>query len=153
MTRFEKTGERRKAWELFLRAHAGVSDVLDAELEQERGLPLTWYDVLVQLNAAGGRLRMQDLARAILFSKSGLTRLVDRMERAGLVRREACEDDARGTFAAITAAGRRVLARARPVHRRGIEEHFSRHLSATETRAIEAGLRKIVEALDTERGS
>ena len=138
--------EALAAWEAFLYAHAAVIEKLNAELEAERQMPLTWYDVLIQLQGAGGRARMQELARSILFSKSGLTRLVDRMERAGLVRREACADDGRGTFAVITAAGSRALARARSVHHRGIEEHFARHLTAGEMRAIESGLRKVSRA-------
>jgi len=139
--------ERMAAWETFLVAHAAVTDALNDELVSQRELPLTWYDVLIQLQDRGGRARMQDLARSILFSKSGLTRLIDRMEKAGVVRREACTQDARGTYAVITAAGKRVLAKARPLHHRGIEEHFSRHLTDTEARAIKTGLRKVVGAL------
>lgn len=141
------TQEELAAWEAFLYAHAAVIEKLNAELEAERQMPLTWYDVLIQLQGADGRARMQELARSILFSKSGLTRLVDRMERAGLVRREACADDGRGTFAVITAAGSRALAKARSVHHRGIEEHFARHLTPSELRAIESGLRKVSQAL------
>lgn len=139
----ELTQQELAAWEAFLYAHAAVIEKLNAELEAERQMPLTWYDVLIQLQGAGGRARMQELARSILFSKSGLTRLVDRMERAGLVRREACADDGRGTFAVITAAGSRALAKARSVHHRGIEAHFARHLTPAELRAIESGLRKL----------
>jgi DNA-binding MarR family transcriptional regulator len=139
--------DRMGAWQAFLTAHAAVTDVLDRELEQGRQLPLTWYDVLIQLQERGGRARMQELARSILFSKSGLTRLIDRMEKAGVVRREACSDDARGTYAVITAAGRRTLARARPVHHRGIEQHFARHLTDAEARAIKSGLGKVTRAL------
>lgn len=142
----ELSRQQMCAWEAFLYAHAAVIEKLNAELEAERQMPLTWYDVLIQLQGAGGRARMQELARSILFSKSGLTRLVDRMERAGLVRREACADDGRGTFAVITAAGSRALAKARAVHHRGIEEHFARHLTAAELRAIESGLGKVSRA-------
>src|SRR5438045_3780930 len=103
------------AWRLFLEAHAALVEVLAAELERERGLPLTWYDVLVQLaEAPDGRLRMQDLARSVLISKSGLTRLVDRMERAGMVERQPCPSDLRGTFAVLTDAGRAALRGAAP---------------------------------------
>src|SRR3954463_6481530 len=92
--------ERIRTWRLFLATHASVAEVLDAELQAERSMPLTWYDVLVNLDhAPGGRMRMQHLAEAVLFSRSGLTRLADRMERAGLISREACPDDRRGTFA------------------------------------------------------
>lgn len=139
--------ERMEAWKAFLRAHAAVTEALDRELEAERQLPLTWYDVLIQLQERGGRARMQELARSILFSKSGLTRLIDRMVKAGAVRREACPQDARGTYAVITPEGRRTLARARPMHHRGIEQHFSRHLTDAEARAIKSGLRKVARAL------
>lgn len=140
-----------KAWEAFLRAHAAVVETLDAELQRERGLSLVWYDVLIQLADHAGSMRMQDLARSILFSKSGLTRLIDRMERDGLVRRESCAEDGRGTLARITPAGRRVLARARTVHHRGIQEHFLAHLIGSETRAISIGLGKVSAALDRGR--
>ncbi len=93
------------------------------------------YDVLVQLvEADGGRLRMQDLADRVVFSRSGLTRLVDRMVSEGLVTRERCDDDRRGTFASITAAGRARLRQASGVHLRGVAEHFARHLSPARAR-------------------
>lgn len=134
------------AWEQFLRAHAAVTGRLNDELVAERELPLTWYDVLTQLQEHGGRMRMRELAESILFSKSGLTRLVDRMSQAGVVRREACAEDGRGAYAAITAAGLRVLAKARPVHHRGIERHFGGLLTDAEASAIESGLRKVASA-------
>src|SRR5512134_3413797 len=99
----EISPERMAAWRTFLVAHARVTDVLASELEAEGGLPLTWYDVLVQLSEApDNRLRMQELARAVLLSKSGLTRLVDRMTSGGLVTREPCLDDRRGTFVCLS---------------------------------------------------
>ena len=142
--------DRMYAWETFLLAHAAVSDALSEELDRSCGIQLTWYDVLIQLHQHGGRLRMQELARSILFSKSGLTRLIDRMERAGFVRRQACADDGRGTLAVLTPAGKRALAKARPVHHRGIEQHFARLLSDAEVRAITSGLGKVVRALRPE---
>ncbi len=135
-----------EAWRAFLEAHASVTARLDDELRRERDLPLTWYDVLLSLERAGGRLRMQDLARAVLFSRSGLTRLVDRMEQARLVAREPCADDRRGTFAVLTAEGRRALRRAAPVHLRGIARHFSDHLSPQERRLLAAALAKLARA-------
>ena len=142
--------DRMRAWETFLFAHAAVTDVLSAELDRDRGMPLAWYDVLIQLHEHDGSLRMQELARSILFSKSGLTRLIDRMERAGMVRRESCADDGRGTLAVLTPAGKRALAKARPVHHRGIEQHFARLLNDAEVRAITSGLGKVVRALRPE---
>ena len=78
-----------RAWRLFLEVHARVVNRLELELRDETGMPLTWYDVLVQLSEAPGhKLRMQELARRVLISKSGLTRLVDRLCAAGYVERE-----------------------------------------------------------------
>ncbi len=112
------------AWRAFLRAHALVTRVLDAELMAECDLPLGSYEVLLRLNdAPDRRLRMTELADSVLLSRSGLTRLVDRLERDGLIRRQACASDARGTNAVITDEGRRRLREAAPVHLRGVREH------------------------------
>ena len=144
--------ERLAAWRLLLEAHAAVVDRLGRELEAACGLPLTWYDVLVQLAAAPeGRLRMRDLARAVLLSRSGLTRLVDRMEASGMVCREAHPSDGRGAFAVLTPAGRTALRRAAPVHLRGIEAHFARHLSDAGAAALRDALSRVVDA-ERDRG-
>lgn len=136
-----------RAWRAFLEAHAAVTRRLEAELERETGLPLAWYDVLVQLSEApGGALRMQELARSVLLSKSGVSRLVDRIEAAGFVRRGPCDDDRRGTLASLTPAGRRALRRAAPVHLRGIGEHFARHLGAREAAALAGMLSRLAAA-------
>ena len=134
-------------WREFLEAHAVVVGVLEAELDAERDLPLAWYDVLVSLSEAPDRrLRMQDLASRVLFSRSGLTRLLDRMAAAGLVKRERCDDDRRGTFAVLTAAGGRRLRDASGVHLRGVRGHFDRHLTDTDVRALHHALRKVLDA-------
>src|SRR5918996_2976311 len=91
-----------EAWKAFLRAQAGLITTLDRELVAEQGLPITFFDVLVQLSVAGGRLRMSELADAVVLSRSGVTRLVDRMVRAGLVAREACPHDRRSLDAGAT---------------------------------------------------
>ena len=136
------------AWRAFLTAHARVTERLEHELAVERDLPLAWYDVLVQLSEAPARrLRMHDLARAVLLSRAGLTRLVDRMTTAGFVERTPCEEDRRGTYVAMTDEGRDALANAAPVHLRGIAEHFSGLLCETETAALEGIMRRVVEAL------
>jgi DNA-binding MarR family transcriptional regulator len=120
-----------------LRVHRDVVARLDAELEREQGLPLSSYEVLISLaDAPDGRLRMGELAGALLLSRSGLTRLVDRLAREGLVERERCEDDARGYFAVITDAGRHKLEGARPAHWAGVREHFLRHLSDADLDAL-----------------
>ena len=135
------------AWRRLLEAHATVTELLEHELVAERGLPLSRYDVLLNLaEAPGGRLRMQELSASVLLSKSGLSRLVDRMVEAGLVRRERCEDDRRGWFAVLTDQGRSALRRAAPVHLRGIHEHFTRHLSPEEVEVLTAALSRVVAA-------
>jgi DNA-binding MarR family transcriptional regulator len=135
------------AWRLLLEAHASTTELLEHELVAERGLPLNRYDVLLNLaEAPGGRLRMQELSASVLLSKSGLSRLVDRMVEAGLVRRERCEDDRRGWFAVLTDQGRSALRRAAPIHLRGIHEHFARHLDPAEVEALTAALSKVVAA-------
>lgn len=136
------------AWRAFLTAHARVTDVLARELRDEDDLPLTWYDVLVQLSeAAGHRLRMQELAGRVLLSKSGLTRLIDRMERAGLVRRVACDDDRRGTFAEMTTAGYERLRDSAPTHLRGVREHFADAIDDREAAILATALRRVVDRL------
>jgi DNA-binding MarR family transcriptional regulator len=140
--------ERLAAWAAFLRAHAAVKAKLERELLVERDLPLTWYEVLLHLNAFGHELRMQELARSVLLSKSGLTRLVDRMEAAGLVARRACESDRRGLMVGITPAGDAALRRAAPVHLRGVTEHFTSHLSIEELRVLQTVMERVAEAAE-----
>jgi DNA-binding MarR family transcriptional regulator len=144
----ELTEEQFDAWKAFLRAQAELIRTLDQELESERGMPITFFDVLAQLSNAGGQLRMSELADAVLLSRSGVTRLVDRMVRTGLVRREQCETDRRASYATITPEGKRALKRAMPVHMRGIEEHFGRHLSCDEAKTLAAALGRMVSSPD-----
>jgi DNA-binding MarR family transcriptional regulator len=126
-----------RAWRLFLRAHAGITRRLESDLVAEQRLSLASYDVLVQLvEAPQGRLRMSELAERVLLSRSGLTRLVDRLEREGLVRREACEDDARGLFTVVTETGVDRLRTASPTHLRGVSEYAVGRLSDDEAEAL-----------------
>jgi DNA-binding MarR family transcriptional regulator len=136
--------QRLDAWRAFLRAHAVLTDTLDRELQAERDLPLAWYDVLLNLvEADGHQLRMRDLADRVMLSRSGLTRLVDRMATAGLVSRRPDPDDRRGTLACLTDAGMQTLRRAAPVHLRGVEEHFARHLRDDEVPVVRAAFERI----------
>jgi DNA-binding MarR family transcriptional regulator len=129
--------EELGAWRGLLRVHAGMTKALDAELVREHGLPLSSYEVLLFLaDAPDGRLRMSELAEGVLLSRSGLTRLVDRMERDGLLRRERCEDDARGYHALITDKGRELFGHARRTHLDGVRERFLSHLSPDELRTL-----------------
>jgi DNA-binding MarR family transcriptional regulator len=141
------------AWRLLLEVHATTTELLERELVAERGLPLSRYDVLLNLaEAPGGRLRMQELSASVLLSKSGLSRLVDRMVEAGLVRRERCQDDRRGWFAVLTDQGRSALRRAAPVHLRGIHEHFARHLAPEEVQVLTAALSRVMAAAAASAG-
>lgn len=136
-----------EAWKTFLEAHARAIDVLTRELKAAEGLPLTWYDVLVQLyEAPERRLRMQELADAVLLSKSGITRLVDRMERDGLVSRRRCADDRRGTFAELTDAGHQRLRATAPAHLEGVQRYFTSLLDDEEARTLTTLLGRVVQA-------
>ncbi len=113
-----------------LRVHAGLMKTLDSDLASGHGLSLSTYEVLLFLaDAPGGRMRMAQLADSVLLSRSGLTRLVDRLERAGLVEREPCPSDQRGFNALITVEGRQVFDAARETHLRGVRERFLSHFS------------------------
>ena len=143
---------RLEAWRAFLHGHLLLTSTLGREMEAETGLPLTWYDVLLNLNEAGGRLRMQELARAVLLSKSGLTRLVDRMVTAGYVGRQPDAGDRRGMLAVLTDEGKAALRRAAPVHLRGIDEHFGRHLSEEEAEVVLAVFDRVRSTLGGSTG-
>jgi DNA-binding MarR family transcriptional regulator len=139
-------------WRSFLRAHATVVRTLEAELVAANQLPLPWYDVLVQLvEAPGRRLRMTELAERVLLSRSGVTRLVDRMVRAGLIRRTPCEDDLRGTYAEVTPAGVDGLRAAAPVHLGGVATHMTSLLEPAELAALGAAMEKISRAAAADR--
>src|SRR5215213_3957792 len=110
----ELTAAELAAWRGFLRVHSAVAKRLDAQLESAHDLPLSSYEVLITLQSAPARrLRMAELADRVLLSRSGMTRLVDRLERDGLLARDTCAADARGCFAVLTEAGDDLLARAR----------------------------------------
>jgi DNA-binding MarR family transcriptional regulator len=137
--------EELAAWRGMLRVHSGLTKALDAELVRAHRLPLSSYEVLLFLaDSPGGQMRMSELADGVLLSRSGLTRLVDRMERDGLIRRERCEQDARGWFAAITDEGRELFRAARATHLDGVRERFLSHFSRAELRTL-AGLWEKVE--------
>jgi DNA-binding MarR family transcriptional regulator len=129
----ELTPAELGAWRGMLRVHSALVRELDAELEGAHALPLSSYDVLINLQRAPGRrLRMAELADCVLLSRSGVTRLVDRLERDGLLTRDSCESDGRGLFAVLTDQGEELLSRARPTHLAGVRERFLRHFTETE---------------------
>jgi DNA-binding MarR family transcriptional regulator len=125
-------GELR-AWRGLLRAHACLAKRLDSELEHAHGLPMSSYEVLHHLEeTTGGRMRMCELAEQAQLSRSGLTRLIDRMEREGLVERCSCDHDARGSYACLTDPGRERLQEARGTHLAVIRDQFFSHFSELE---------------------
>lgn len=141
---------RLRPWVAFLRAHAAVTRRLEAELAAERGLSLADYDALVQLAIADDRrLRMSELADRVVLSRSGVSRLVDRLVAQGLVVRRACPTDARGSWAELTPDGLDRLREAAPVHLRGVDAYFLAPLSDDDRDALVRGLEAIVRQLDT----
>ena len=137
------SAERLRAWRLYFESALALVDVLDSDFERDTGLPIRWYDVLVHLEEAPDGLRMNDLADRILYSKSGFTRVVDRMEAAGLVRRVRPENDRRSIFVVGTDEGREKMEHARRRHRHWIQEHFSGPLSDTDIEALTLALEKL----------
>jgi DNA-binding MarR family transcriptional regulator len=136
------------AWAALLRVHAAVVPVLDRELQAACKLPLTWYDVLLELNAAPGRrLSMGELGEVAVVSRSRVSRVVDQLAAEGLVTREANPDDRRSAYAAITDAGRGRLRVAAPVYLGGIRRHFTSRMSAAECRSVATALEKVLAAL------
>ena len=136
------------AWRAFLEAHSAVVGRIDAELLADGLVPLPWYDVLFAISEAPGRrLRLRDLARRLVLSRSGATRLVDRLAAAGLVERERVEEDRRGAVAVLTPEGAGALRRAWPRYADGINRLFLAALTADEMATIRAALERMATAL------
>jgi DNA-binding MarR family transcriptional regulator len=139
--------ERNACWRTFLTAHAAVIDRIERDLAEEGLMPLSWYDVLLALYEAPERkLRMHELARAILVTRGGLTRLVARIEKAGLLRREPDPADGRGLYAVLTEGGLEALRRTWPTYARGIAEHFGKHLNDEDVEVLDRALRRVLIA-------
>lgn len=137
------TEEQLAGWRVFLESAFALIDILDAELQAAREMTLRWYDVLVHLEEAEDGLRMNELAGRILASKSGLTRVVDRMEEEGLVRRERPPGDRRVVQVSITPEGLEALHASRVVHHRSIQQHFVQHLDQRDLTALTRALEKV----------
>ncbi len=134
-------------WPLFLTTHAVLVERIEARLVAAALPPLAWYDVLWALERAPERrLRMSELAENVVLSRSNLTRLVDRLEAAGVVARERSEEDRRGAYAVITTAGRELRRRMWPVYETAIRELFESQLAATEVRHVSAALTRMLGA-------
>ena len=125
------------AWRGMLRVHSALVKQLDAELSTAHKLPLSSYEVLLNLESApGNKRRMAELADSVLLSRSGMTRLVDRLEKDGLLRRDTCTDDGRGAFAVLTENGAAALAEARRTHLDGVREKFLKQFDEGELRVL-----------------
>ena len=137
---------RIEPWRAFLQAHARVTRRLDEELRAEHDLSLAEYDALLSIaEAPDRRIRMRQLADRVILSKSGVTRLIDRLVLDGLVQRDACLSDARGAEAVLTAAGLDRLRRASRTHLRGIDEHFLAAVGDDDLSVIQRSMRAIAE--------
>src|SRR6476646_4005563 len=125
-----QTHNRLESWVSFLRAHAAITRQLNTDLLNAHGLTLSDYEVLLRLsNAEHGMMRRVDLAQSVLLTASGITRLLDGLERTGLVEKAACPSDARVSYAKLTASGRRKFAEAAQTHLGGIEALFTGRFS------------------------
>jgi len=136
--------EELAAWAGLLRAHARLVGRLDAELRAEHGFGISSYEVLVRLAQSPNGMRLLDLSKSALITQSGMSRLVDRLETEGLVRRASAPDDGRGCLAVITEAGRRRLREANRSHLAGVRRLFLDRLDPGEM----ASLGRLWERLD-----
>jgi DNA-binding MarR family transcriptional regulator len=132
-----KEAEQIAAWRAFITAHAVLIERIEHELADANVMPLGWYDVLFALSEAPEkRLRMHELAQAVILSRSGLTRLVDRLEAAGLLYRERTAMDRRGAFAVLTDKGLAELHKTWPIYAQGIKKYFAHQLSDNEIHVL-----------------
>jgi DNA-binding MarR family transcriptional regulator len=137
-----------RAWGTFLQAHASITRVLDTELRRDADLSLADFDVLMQLALGNGTLRMGELARATLLSRSGTTRRVERLERCGLVERTVADADRRSVRVSLTPAGVESFRAALDVHASGIATHFVAALDSDDAPVLRAVLQKVIVDCD-----
>lgn len=134
------------AWRAFLNAHAAVIHTIEEDLAQAHRVPLSSYDVLLTLSEAPDhRLRMHEIAERVILSRSGLTRLVDRLEKEGFLYRERCGEDRRGAYAVLSNAGLEALRQAWPIYARGIQKNFASLLDDEEVRILTQALERVNE--------
>ncbi len=132
-------------WRGFLFANAKVVRALDTDMIEQHDLSMTWFDLLSRIKQAPGqRLRMHQLEEASLFTRSGITGLADRLEKAGFVRRERSAEDRRGVYLAITQAGIDKIDEVWPDHQLSIQKHFGEHLDPEDAKALQAATEKIL---------
>jgi DNA-binding MarR family transcriptional regulator len=136
-----------QTWGALLKVHATLVPRFDRELQETHGLPLTWYDVLLELNAARDRrLTMGQLGSVAAVSRTRVSRVVDELVKAGLVTREPNPDDGRSAFAALTPAGRAALRKAAPTYISAVQREFADHLTAHEAEVLAGALSKVIAA-------
>lgn len=136
-----------ETWGALLKVHAALVPRLDRELQDAHGLPLTWYDVLLELHGAPERrLTMGELGSVAAVSRTRVSRVVDELTRSGLVTREPNPDDGRSAFAALTPAGQAALRKAAPTYLAAVRREFADHLSAREAEVLAGALRKVLAA-------
>ena len=144
MASTKKDGDQIATWRALLLAHSGAVRAIEADLAAQGLIPLSWYDVLLELNASPNhQLRMQDLAGRVVLSRTRVSRLVDELEAAGLVERIADPDDARAKLATITASGRAELRTTAPRYLTAIERNFTSLLTRAEQTAVTTALTKV----------
>ncbi|UBF28936.1 MarR family transcriptional regulator [Kovacikia minuta CCNUW1] len=145
----ELDSAQNSLWKLFLTAHTRLVERAEHEFKQAGLPPFEWYDLLIALKQAPEkRLRLSDLAEVLLVNRTSVTRLADRLEKAGLIRRELCQDDRRGAFAVLTEAGLEMQEKMWTVYAHSIAQHFGRHLTPNDTTAFTKALSAMLTALD-----
>jgi DNA-binding MarR family transcriptional regulator len=138
------------AWRLFLTLHAKIIEVIDKDLQNAGSLSLNHYDVLIELmEAEGKRLRLHELARLVVLSRSSITRLVDQLEQQGLLVRQPDPEDRRGAYAVLTAVGEQAVRDTWPLYKQAILQHFGRFLTDEAAEIIYQSFTQAHEALDT----
>ncbi len=141
-----------ETWGALLKVHAALVPRFDRELQETHGLPLTWYDVLLELNtAAASRLTMGELGSVAAVSRTRVSRVVDELLRNGLVAREPNPDDGRSAFAALTSEGRAVLRKAAPTYLAAVQRDFAAHFTAREGEIMARALRRVLTAGASEK--
>ncbi|HEX6392746.1 MAG TPA: MarR family transcriptional regulator [Acidimicrobiales bacterium] len=135
------------AWAAMLRLHARLVPLIDAELQRHAGMPLAWYDVLLELSAAADKkLRMFDLGEVVVLSRTRVSRVVDELVRAGYLEKVPNPDDGRSAFARLTPAGTNAFRRAAPTYLELIRNHFGGHFTAGDAKTLRRVLSKALAA-------
>ena len=145
MARSQRRDDGVAAWSALLRAHAAVVRRLEQHLDDTKGLPLSWYDVLLELgHAPDRRLRMQELGERAVLSRTRVSRVVDALVAAGFVERRPDPGDGRVTYAVLTPAGRSRMRKAAPAYLQGIDDEFTDRLSPTELEALRTACERLI---------